>query len=447
MPDRSNLLHQWGRVDDSNPRVTDAHDEFLETATGETIIDGMAGLAVVNLGYSVPGVGDAAAEQLEAVQFVNPAAFSTEATDELARKLTTFAPDPLNTAFFVSSGSQAIESTLKAVLRYHRARDETTKTSFVSRWQSYHGSTAGALSLTGRTHHRSEFAPLLHDWPHIPPANPSRWSYDGSPETQARAAARDLERAITQAGPETVAGFVVEFVSGSSLPAAHPHPAYYEEVRRICDEYDVLLVADEVLTGFGRTGERFGIDHYPVSPDIMVVGKGLSNGCAPISGMLLSDEVASTFAADDGTKFKHGFTFGGNPVSSAVASVILDRYTDDLLETVRDKEALLASELAALDRHPLVGDVRHLGLLFGVEFADPDTMEPFDPDLEIARRVGDETLDRGVYVYPGMGSVDGNRGDHVTLAPPLTSAESSIRTIASTLVEALDVVAEDVGVT
>jgi adenosylmethionine-8-amino-7-oxononanoate aminotransferase len=445
MSSSGSILHQWGTVDAPLPRIERAHDEFLVTEDGDEIIDATSGLVVVNLGHSLEGVEDVMAEQAGDVAFVAPTNFRTDASDRLTDKLAAMAPGSLNTSFFVSSGSQAIESALKLARVYHRRNGDADKIEFISRWQSYHGATLGALSLSGRSLQRTQYKPLMKEWTHIEPAYPYRWEYSGTPEEQARKAAQELEATIRQHGEDTVGAFVAEPVSGATLPAACPHPAYFEEVRRICDEYDVLLIADEVMAGFGRTGEAFSIEHHGVVPDIMVVGKGLSSGYAPISAMLVRDEIADEFEGDLENAFDHGFTYAGNPVSTAVAAHVVDHYSESLYKDVRDHGELLREALAPLEDHPNVGEIRNKGLLFGIEFvADPGTKEPFDPDLDVDMRMQQEALERGAFVYPGSGCVDGDAGDHITVAPPLTMSDETLTELATILRDTVDSVTDQV---
>ncbi|MFC4540978.1 aspartate aminotransferase family protein [Halosolutus amylolyticus] len=447
MGNPEHLFYKWGGgMDPDFPRIRRAYDEFLVTEDGRELVDAAAGAAVVNLGHSVPGVADVAGGQLDEVSYLSLSHFSHDAPEELAESLATAAPGDLNAAFFVNSGSEANEMAFKLARTYHRETGNPHKNTIIGRWQSYHGATLGALSATGNTTRRSEYEPMLHGWPHVPPAYPYRWSYDGTREEQAIAAARELETTIKQEGPETVAAFVAEPVSGASIPAAHPHPAYYEEIRRICDEYDVLFIADEVMTGFGRTGPMFAMERFDVVPDMMTLGKGLSGGYAPISATLVRDDVAAEFENGSGQSFAHGHTFGGNPLSAAIAAHVVDQYTDAVLETGRQRGEQLVSELASLREHPIVGDVRHAGAMIGIEFvADRDTKTPFDPDLNVNKRVYDRALEQGVYTYPGSGSVDGIAGDHLMLTPPLTISEESIERVADAVIDAVEHVAETVA--
>ena len=441
----SHLFHKWGGgIDPDFPRIDRAEEEFLVTADGDRIVDAAAGAAVVNLGHSVSGIADVVADQVESVSYLSLSRFTNDAPETLAAMLAERTPGELNAAFFVNSGSEGVETAFKLARAYHRETGNPDKHVVIGRWQSYHGATLGALSASGNTTRRAAYAPMLREWPHVSPAYPYRWRFDGTPEEQAVAAAGELETTIRQAGPETVAAFVAEPVSGASIPAARPHPAYYREVRRICDEYDVLLIADEVMCGFGRTGPLFAVERYDVVPDVMVLGKGLTGGYSPLSAVMVAERIAERFDGSADEPFAHGHTFGGNPLSAAIGVHVVDRYTDSVLETGRERGRQLADALEPLRDHPMVGDFRHTGAMIGVEFvADRETKQPFDPSLSVGERVYEETLDRGVYIYPGSGSVDGVAGDHLMLAPPLTIGEGSVRTVAAAVREAIDAVADD----
>lgn len=446
MSSTSRVFYKWGAgVRPDLPRIDRAYDEFLVTTDGTEIIDAAAGAAVVNLGHSVDGVADVVQAQLDDVSYLSLSHFTEDAPERLAERLAAITPGDLDYAFLANSGSEANETAFKLARAFHHAGGDTGKSTIIGRWQSYHGATLGALSATGNTARRAPYEPMLNGWAHVPPAYPFRWKYGGTPAEQAVAAARELETTIRQEGAETVAAFVAEPVGGASIPAARPHPAYYREIRRICDEYDVLFIADEVMTGFGRTGPMFAMEHYDVLPDMLVVGKGLSNGYTPISGVMLRDRVVERFE-DGEASFNHGHTLGGNPLSAAIAAHVVEQYSDDVLAIGRARGELLADELAPLRDHPLVGDFRQVGAMVGIEIvADRATNEPFDPDLEVAQRIYDEAFDRGVYTYPGGGSVDGVAGDHLMLTPPLTISESSVQTVASAVLDAVDAVHREIG--
>ena len=447
MQSDNSVFYKWGGgMEPDFPRVESAEDEYLITENGERIVDAASGAAVTNLGHSVEGVGRVFAEQSERLDYVSLSHFTAEPPERLADRLTDMTPGDLNAAFFVTSGSEAVESAIKLAHAYHSRRGRDRKSVVISRWQSYHGATLGALSVSGNTGRRAPYRSLLRSWPKIPPAYPYRWDYGGSPERQARVAARELETAIKQEGADNVAAFVAEPVSGASIPAAHPHPAYFAEIRRICDEYDVLFIADEVMTGFGRTGELFASERFDVVPDMLALGKGLSAGLAPISATVVSESIAAAFDSESDDSFDHGHTYSGHPISTAVADHVLSRYDADLLACARRAGERLGDGLEPLDTHPMVGEVRRCGLMLGVEFVeDRETGEPFDPAADVSHRVYDRALDGGVYVYPGGGSADGVAGDHCMVAPPLTTSDEALDEIATTLLEAVDAVHEEVG--
>lgn len=436
------MLYKWGAGrDPGHPVVTRAYDEYLVTADGEELVDAAAGAAVVNLGHSLEGVADVMAEQADRVGYTSTSYFTSPPIESLAGTLAAMTPGELNAVFLANSGSEAVEAAIKLARDYHVARGEPERETVIGRWQAYHGATLGALSASGNTGRRTTYKPLLKNWPKIGPAYPYRWGYDGSPEEQARAAAAELETLIKQEGPGTVAAFVAEPVSGSSIPAAHPHPAYYEEVRRICDEYGVLFVADEVMTGFGRTGERFAIEHFDVVPDLLALGKGLAAGYAPISATVAADHVVEALETAD-HPFSHGHTFSANPISTAVADHVVDHYTDELLADVRTRGESLLAGLEPLEDCPIVGEIRHLGLMTGIEFvADRETNAPFDPEENVSKQLFERALEDGVYLYPGGGSVDGHAGDHLLLAPPLIVGEDAVDRIARVVVDAVTDVA------
>lgn len=439
------VFYKWGGgLGPDLLRIERAEREFLYTADGDRIVDAAAGAAVANLGHSLD-VGDAYGEQAAELGYVSLSRFAADPPSDLAARLAEVTPGDLTAAFFGTSGSEAIETAIKLARAYHRERGRPEKSVVISRWESYHGATLGALSASGNTGRREAFTPLLHRWPKIPPAYPYRWSYDGTPEEQAIAAASELEDAIRREGPDSIAAFLFEPVSGASIPAAHPHPAYFQEVRRICDAYDVLLIADEVMTGFGRTGRLFACDRFEFVPDVLVLGKGLAAGYAPVSATVVREEIAEAFDAEDGGSFAHGHTYFGHPPTAAVALEVLDRYTDDVFAQGRAAGERLEENLTPLSDHPMVGDLRRCGLMVGVELvADRATKEPFEPSLDVAERVYDRALAEGVYVYPGGGSVAGTAGDHLMLAPPLTTSDESIDRIGAVVTDAIDAVHAEV---
>jgi len=440
----NHLFYKWGRgIDPALPRIERAEDEFLVTAEGDRLIDAAAGAAVVNLGHSPDGLDEVITTQLDLVAYLSLSHFTTDAVEGLADRVAAHTPNGLDHVFPVTSGSEAVETAIKLARDFHRQQGNEAKSVVIGRERSYHGATLGALAAGGHRARRAPYEPLLADWPTIGPAYPYRWSYSGTPQEQARAAAGELEATIRETGPGRVAAFIAEPVGGASIPATCPHPAYYHQIRRICDEYDVLFIADEVMTGFGRTGPLFAVDRFDVVPDILAIGKGLSGGYTPIGAAVVHREIARSYRGDD-ARFLHGHTFGGNPLSAAIANEVVDRYTPAVLETGRQRGQRIADGLESLADHPNVGELRHVGVMLGIELVrDRESKAPFDPDHQVANRLYEALLDRGVYTYPGAGSVDGEAGDHLMLAPPLTVGEASADRIAEETVEAVRTVMDD----
>lgn len=443
----NHLFYKWGRgIEPNLPRITRAEDEFLVTAGGDRIIDAAAGAAVVNLGHSLDGITDVITSQIDQVAYVSLSHFTSAASERLAERLADRTPVGLEYVFPVNSGSEGVETAIKLARAYHATRGNGRKSEIIGRHRSYHGATLGALSAGGHAARRRGYEPLLSNWPKIRPAHPYRWPFDGTPEEQARLAAGELEALIRDRGPDRVAAFIAEPVGGASIPAARPHPAYYREVRRICDEYDVLFITDEVMTGFGRTGSMFAIERFDVKPDILVVGKGLSGGYAPIGATVISEAVAEPFESTSAT-FLHGHTFGGNPVSAAVAASVVARYTPSVLETGRRRGREIVEGLDPIRDHAMVGDLRRAGAMIGIEFVrDRETADPFDPALRVADRLYEALLERGVYAYPGTGCADGQSGDHLMIAPPLTVSKTAATRIARATVDAVRDVAADLPI-
>ncbi|MGH9724951.1 MAG: aspartate aminotransferase family protein, partial [Candidatus Acidiferrales bacterium] len=306
--------------------------------------------------------------------------------------------------------------------------------------QSYHGSTLGALAVSGNVRRREPFAPLLQEWGHIVPCFcyrcPLGLTY---PECNVDCA-DDLERLLAKDGGEDVAAFIIEPVSGATLGAVPPPEGYMRRIAEICRQRGILLIADEVMTGMGRTGKPFAVGHWDITPDMILAGKGIASGYAPLGAVIVSGKIADTISRGSGT-FLHGFTYNSHPVAAAAAHAVLDIIErDNLFARVESIGKEFGEALKTLKRYSVVGDVRGMGLLWGVEFVrDAGTREPFPSEAQIATRIQHDLLDAGVVSYPIQGCMDGVRGDHLLLAPPFTITSPMI----SMLMDALDpVIAE-----
>jgi len=353
----------------------------------------------------------------------------------LASLLSEFAPGDLDYSFFVNSGSEATELAFRVALQYWREKGKPQKTRMISRWTSYHGSTMGALSMTGAVGRRSTYTPVLEHYPVVAPPYcyqcPLEKSYPGCNSF----CARELETAILRAGPDNVAGFIAEPFAGSSGAAFYPPPEYFSIVREICDKYDVLMIADEVMTGFGRTGRNFAIEHWGVVPDVIAFGKGVTSGYAPLAGCIISSSIYKTIQEGSGV-FALGHTFSGNPLSTAVGlRVVQYLYEHRLVDRSREMGEGLGDKLQRLAaQHPIIGNVRGKGLFWGVEFVrDRSTHEAFPFGANIAGQVVDEAFGQGLMVYPARGAQDGAAGDAIIIAPPLTITETELDELLSLL--------------
>ncbi len=425
----------------SFPRAVRGEGCYLFTADGKKYLDAAGGAAVVSIGHGVAAIGEAMAAQARRLAFVHSSQFHAEPAERLAERLRQLAPGDFpqtGRVFFTCGGSEATETALKLSRQYFIERGEPQRTRMVARWQSYHGSTLGALAVSGNIKRRALYQPLLADWGHIPPCYCYRCPLGLTYPYCHVACADELEKFIHQVGPETVAAFIVEPVVGATLGAAVPPEGYLQRIAEICRRYGILFVADEVMTGMGRTGKTFGVEHWGVVPDIILVGKGVASGYAPLGAVLVSGAIAETLARGSGS-FEHGFTYSAQAVATAAGLAVLDHLEQNhLFERVAPAGAQLLQALASLKRLPVVGDIRGRGLLVGVELVkDAATREPFPPELKLAERIYRAALEEGVLTYPIQGCVDGERGDHILLAPPYIVSGQEIVEIAGALEKAI----------
>jgi adenosylmethionine-8-amino-7-oxononanoate aminotransferase len=402
---------------------------------GKRYLDALAGLFSVNIGYSYgEEIGQAALEQMRELPFYTNWSYAHPRAIELAHKLSTLAPEHINRAFFVSGGSEAVESAWKLARQYHMARGER-RWKAVARRTAYHGTTMGALSINGIPALRAPFEPLVPDTLHVRNTNRYHRPPEETEEQFTEFLLTDLSEAIEQAGPETVAMVIFEPVQnagGSFTPPA----GYFQGVREICDRYGILLCADEVITGFGRTGEWFGSIKYGIQPDLITTAKGLSSSYAAIGAVLVADKVYEAFG-DEKSMYSHGITFGGHPVGCAVALKNLEiMERERIVDHVRDTQDDVRAQLETLLDLPIVGDVRGTGYLWALELVkDKETRETFTDDES-------ETLLRG-FLSPalfehGLICRADDRGDPVVqISPPLVAGQEEFSQIVGTLAEVL----------
>ena len=403
------------------PAAVRGEGALLWDSEGKQYLD-FSGSAAVNLiGHGVREIVDAMTEQARALEFVHTSQFTTPVAEEYARELLEFAGESFRggAVFFTCGGSEAAESALKLARQYQVEIGQKQRFQVFSRHQSYHGATLGALAVSGNVRRRQIYLPMVREFEQVSLPYCYRCRYDCKNCGQQYAA--ELERALAASKDETAA-FIFEPVSGATLGAAVPPQGYLQEVAAICRRHGVLLIADEVMTGMGRTGRTFAVEHWDVVPDIIVTAKGMSSGYAPLGAVIASARVVDAIANGSGS-FTHGFTYNAHPVSVAVGRAVLRRIREHKLVQAASQQGTagpaLKSALEGLREVPSVGDVRGLGLLWGVEFvADKKTKQPYPMELNFAGRVGQAAAARGLLVYPMQGCVDGYAGDHLLIAPP-----------------------------
>ncbi len=401
---------------------------YLVDSNGKRYFDA-GGAAVSCLGHSDAHVADAIKAQIDAIAFAHSGFFTSAPAEALADKLIAHAPEGIERVYLVSGGSEAVEAAIKLARQYFVEKGQPERGHVIARKQSYHGNTLGALSAGGNEWRRGQFAPLLLNMTHISPCYEYRLRGEAeSAEAYALRAADELEAEILRVGPELVMAFVAEPVVGATLGAVPAAKGYFARIREICDRYGVVLILDEVMCGMGRTGTLFACEQEGVRPDILTIAKGLGAGYQPIGAMLCSGEIYQTLTEGSGF-FQHGHTYMGHPVAAACGLAVLERIVDDgLLANVRSLGVYMEKALvSALGQHPNVGDIRGRGLFWGVELvADRESKATFDPALKIAPKIKKAALARGLMCYPMQGTIDGQYGDHVLLAPPFIMDEADI---------------------
>ncbi|MEZ4861749.1 MAG: aminotransferase class III-fold pyridoxal phosphate-dependent enzyme [Caldilineaceae bacterium] len=428
-------------------KISHGQGVYLFDQEGNRYLDACGGVHVVSIGHGVGEIVEAMLEQASKVTFTY-SHFLSDAQIDLANKIAELTPSGLNRVFFISGGSEATEAAAKIARKYHLETGNPQKHKIISRWQSWHGNTFGAMSMSGRTAWRRDFAPYIHDFPHIVPPLPGHCAFCRNQGGCQLHCADDLERVIRQEGAENIAAFIAEPILGTSAAGVMPHPDYYPRIRAICDKYNVLLIMDEVVTGFGRTGVNFAIQHWGVTPDIIATGKGLSSGYTPIAATIAHERIYDAIYSK-ARSFVHGHTYGGNPLSCAIALAVQEYIQKhDLVTRCAQMGDLMLAQLQPLQDLPMVAEVRGKGLLIGIEFAaDKATRAPFDPALGVTAKVVERTLAKGVLVMPGApGMIDGYAGDHIALSPPFTVSEAEIGEIVTALRASIREVADELGV-
>ena len=418
---------------------------YLYATDGRRYIDGSSGAMVSNIGHSNPAVLEAMRAQMAKATFGYRLHFQTEAAEKLAARTAQHLAPGLDRVFFVSGGSEAVESAIKLARQYAITQGQGSRWKVISRYPSYHGCTLGALALTGYDPLTAPFAPMMREMPKIP-APTAYLDRDGlTMEERGLRYAEMLRTEIERQGPESVLAFIMEPVGGASTGALVAPDSYYARIREICDEYGILLIYDEVMSGAGRTGAFIAAEHWRIVPDILVLSKGFAAGYAPLGATVARTDIVE--AVLDAGGFLHGFTYAGNPLACAAGLAVLGEIERlGLVENAASMGALLRTRLEGLmARHPLIGDVRGKGLLLAFELvADRSTMSPLPKGLNAHQRIVDLAYDRGLIVYSRR-TRGGREGDHVLVCPPLIVTAAQVDEIVGVLDDALTAFAAEIA--
>lgn len=421
----------------ARPQLDRAEGIYMWDTTGKRYIDGSSGAMVSNIGHSNPRVLAAMQKQMEKATFGYRLHFQTEVSEALADRAAALAPEGLNRVFFVSGGSEATESGMKLARQYALTRGEAQRYKIISRTPSYHGSTLGALSVTGYAPMTAPFDPMMHAMPKIPAP---RAYLDGlDPDNPATGAhyAQMLEDKILEEGPQTVLAFIVEPIGGASTGALVPPAGYMQRIRQICDQYGVLLIHDEVMTGGGRTGTFFAAEHWNVVPDIICLSKGFGGGYVPLGAVIARDDMVE--AVLDAGGFIHGHTYAGNPLACAAGLAVIDEIEQsDLMDNARRMGAILKSRLCDLmQKYPMIGDVRGEGLLLAFELMDDrQSKTPLPARLKAFDRLVEIAYQNGLIIYSRR-TRGGLSGDHFLVCPPMTVSEPQVEELIGLLDQSL----------
>jgi adenosylmethionine-8-amino-7-oxononanoate aminotransferase len=423
------------------PVAVRGEGSWIIASDGRRYLDASGQAAVVSIGHGVAEIGLAMAEQSNRIAFAHTTQFHSESAEKLAARVLTIAPRNFHDGgrvYFTSGGSEATETAIKLARQYCLETKQPARYRILSRKQSYHGSTLGAMAVSGNVGRRAPYAPMIPEWGHVAPCFCYHCPFDKTYPECNLACADDLDAFLRSNDASIVAAFIFEPVVGATLGAALAVDGYTARIAEICRKHGILLIADEVMCGMGRTGKPFASQHWGLEPDIILTGKGIASGYAPLGAVLAAPRVVDAFEKGSAA-FMHGFTYQSHPVATAAGNAVFDYLeAHKLFDCVGPAAEFLRKALSSLESHPHVGQVRGLGLLQGVEFVkDKATREPFPKESGIAEKIRQAALEKNVLTYPSQGTVDGTRGDHVLLAPPFIITPQECQLIADALQFAL----------
>ena len=438
--DPSHLFYQTGG---RRPFITRAEGVYIWDQQGRRFLDGSSGAMVSNIGHGNARVLEAMRAQMNATTFGYRLHFENEPAERLASVLSKLAPTGLDRVFFASGGSEAVESCIKLARQYAIAKGEPKRTQVISRFPSYHGSTFGALAVTGYAPLNDPFAPMIREMPKIPAPTAYLDRDNLSDEARGCRYADMLRDKIEETGPENVLAFIMEPVGGASTGALVAPDSYYQRIRDICDDYAVLLIYDEVMTGVGRTGTFLAAEHWGQSPDIIALSKGLGAGYIPLGAMIARRDIVDAVVSSGG--FMHGYTYAGNPLACAAGLAVIQEIFDaDLMANTAHIGALLKQRLEDLmTEFPFIGDVRGKGLLLAFELvADRETMTPLAKELNVFAKLVEYAYEEQLIIYSRR-TRGGHEGDHFLICPPMVTNETHVDEIMEKLTKSLHRLAAD----
>ena len=426
------------------PTISHGNGVYLYDKEGKDYLDASSGAVTSNIGHGVQEIADAMVQQASQVSFVYRSQFTSEAAEKLAKKISDLTNGSLPYSFFVNSGSEATETALKIAIQHWQEKGKPRKQKIISRWMSYHGITIGALSMSGHPIRRERFTALLESYPSVAPPYCYRCPYQLDHQTCGMACALELESSIRRIGADNIAAFICEPVIGAAGGAIVPPNGYFQKLKKICEEHDILFIADEVMTGFGRTGKMLASEHWGVKPDIVTFGKGISGGYTPIAATAMTEKVLEPIM-NGSRSIMGGHTLSANPLSCAIALAVLEYMEgNDLVEHSAKRGKELFSGLKRIaKKYSFIGDLRGSGLLIGMEFVqDKETKEPFPQTLDVTAEIIKAGMNNGIILYPASAGLDGINGAAIIISPPLTITKEEgaelLRRLESTLLEFKD---------
>ncbi|KAK6890934.1 putative aminotransferase [Candida tropicalis] len=425
----SSILHRDLRV--TPTIINHVNGNYLYTETSQEIFDSVGGAAVISVGHNNSEINQALISQLNKVCYIHSGdEFTTEISEVLANYLISNNKE-IDRVYFANSGSEANEAAIKLAVQYWYELGKPTKNQFISRNQSYHGNCLGGMSLSGHVARRKPYEEIIDSkrFHKVSPCYESRYKKEGeTSEEYTQRLLDELEEKITEVGPENIAAFFAETIVGATTGCVPPTPGYFKGVREICDKYDILLILDEVMCGSGRTGTFFAWEQEDIVPDITTIGKALSSGYSPLSCVMVSKKLIDGLS-NGSSMFNCGHTYQSFALSCAAGYAVQQIIKrDNLLDNVKKMGEYLGLQLhAKIGVIPIVVDIRGRGLFWGIEFGrQQENNKPFDPELNVSRRIAEVCMANGVVVYPGKGTIDGVIGDHIIIAPSFTITSEDI---------------------